>query len=143
MQIWNLQKILFKKRDPITHLNFLILLENNPSFHAGRFGGAGAGAGAAGAGAGAGSSGNGKGGNEAEMEEEEEDSHVGVVYGKYFALVTYEMSKIFLSLGRTFKFVKEVFIREYPLFREKMVQHITMMFVMFLWKGPSGPFLTS
>ena len=127
MQIWNLQKILSKKRDPITHLNFLLLLENNSSFHAGRFGGAAAAAAAASANGGAtGSTGN--GGNEMEemevdkeMEEEEEESNVGVVYGKYFALVTYDMSKIFLSLGRTFKFVKEVLIREYPLFREKMV----------------------
>ena len=134
MQIWNLQKILSKKRDPITHLNFLLLLENNSSFHAGRFGAAaaaansGANAGANGGATGSATGSTGNGGNEMEemevdkeMEEEEEESNVGVVYGKYFALVTYDMSKIFLSLGRTFKFVKEVLIREYPLFREKMV----------------------
>ena len=131
MQIWNLQKILSKKRDPITHLNFLLLLENNSSFHAGRFGAAAVAASANGGATGSATGSTGNGGNEMEemevdkeMEEEEEESNVGVVYGKYFALVTYDMSKIFLSLGRTFKFIKEVLIREYPLFREKMVTKI-------------------
>ena len=127
LQVWNLQRILSKKRDPTTHVFFLDILKKNSLFQ---------------------NLGRGEKENknttteEGETKEIEQEKNrketdkdneptnnsdsidpgneMGVVYAKYFARTTFDLSKTFLTIGRTFTFVKNMFIREYPSFREKM-----------------------
>ena len=59
-----------------------------------------------------------RGGNQ--EENTKANSGMGVVYGKYWRSMTKELSLTFLSIGRNYLFVKNILIREYPSFRERM-----------------------
>ena len=123
LQVWNLQRILYKKRDPITHMNFLELLKRDYSRQ--REGGE-------------------KDGQDKEEGKEDnkrknnDKNEMGVVYGKYWMLMTRELSQTFLSTGRSFTFVKNILIREYPSFRERMESKLWVLWVLLLWQSSGG-----
>ena len=106
LQVWNLQRILCKKRDPITHMNFLELLKrdykrkkmiNEDDNDGGN-----------------------DGGDKNNIANENDKGVMGIVYGKYWMSMTRELALTFLSTGRSFTFIKNVLITEYPSFRERM-----------------------
>ena len=97
LQMWTLQRILSKKRDPLTHENFLALVATDQRFRRPTTERA-----------------------QAESAYICDPDQVGTVYSEYWNTMTSKLAATLLSLARKFSFVKNIFVREYPVLRERL-----------------------
>jgi hypothetical protein len=110
LQVWTLQRILSKKRDPVTHVNFLTMVATDPAFqHKGHTSAA------------ADNALNTKAASSAAAVAVSCDpDKVGTVYAAFWNALARDFAGALLSLARKFSFVKNVLVREYPLLRERL-----------------------